>query len=72
MRKKPRYMLLRGRSDTFIIVERKWYDFSTIPRQRGAEKMWWIVRQSDDLEMLKAMGRLTDRLVYDSVNIEED
>jgi hypothetical protein len=65
-------MLLRGKFGTFIVVERKWYDFTGISKHRGNRKSYWIVKESNDLDLLKAMGKLTERLVFMNVNIEED
>ena len=56
-RRKKKYMLLRGKFGSFIVVERKWYDFTGINRKR----MWKIVRESDDHEMLQAMAKLTEK-----------
>ena len=58
-RRKKKYMLLRGRFGTFIVVERSWYD----NRNMRKDRMWKIVRESDDREMLSAMAGLTDRHV---------
>ena len=68
MRKKPKYLLLRGKDGWFIIVERKMYDLSGTAKHRGDSKSYWIVRESNDLDMLKAVGRLTEKLIFDTVN----
>lgn len=52
-------MLLRGGFGTFIVVERSWYD----NRNMRKDRMWKIVRESDNREMLSAMAGLTDRHV---------
>lgn len=52
-------MLLRGKFGTFIVVERSWYDSLNIRRGR----VWKIVRESDDREMLSAMAGLTNKHV---------
>jgi hypothetical protein len=62
-RRKKKFMLLRGKMGNFIVVERKWYDFSGIARVQGKHKMWWIAAQDDDSEMLNAMAGLTDKHV---------
>jgi hypothetical protein len=67
-RRKKKYMLLRGKFGSFIVVERKWYDFTGINRKR----MWKIVRESDDHEMLQAMASLSERHVPMRVNIETE
>lgn len=58
-RRKKKYMLLRGQFGSFIVVERKWYDYTGISRKR----MWKIVRESDDHAMLQAMAKLTEKYV---------
>lgn len=58
-RRKKKYMLLRGGFGTFIVVERSWYD----SRNMRKDRMWKIVRESDDREMLSAMAGLTDKHV---------
>lgn len=65
-RRKKKYMLLRGFSGNFIVVERKWYDFTDIAKQRG--RVWAIVAQSDDQSVLIHMAKLTDKLVAMMVN----
>ena len=52
-------MLLRGKFGTFIVVERSWYDSFNIRRER----VWTIVREDDDREMLHAMASLTNKHV---------
>lgn len=64
-RRKKKYMLLRGRFGTFIIVERKWYDHTNGRKDR----MWKIVLESDDHGMLQAMAGLTDRYVKTELKI---
>jgi hypothetical protein len=59
-------MLLRGKRGHFIVVERRWYDFTGIARQRG--RAWKIVAQHDDQSVLIHMGKLTDKLVTMMVN----
>ena len=60
-RRKKKYMLLRGRFGSFIVVERRWYDFTGIAKKRGSNQMWVIAAQSDDHAMLQAMASLTGR-----------
>lgn len=64
-RRKKKYMLLRGRFGTFIIVEREWYDHTGGRKDR----MWKIVLESDDHGMLQAMAGLTDRYVKTELKI---
>ena len=72
-RRKKKYMLLRSRSGKFIVVERRWYDYTGIARQRGSNKAWWIVAESDDHGAMQAMASLTDRHLKMRVNhIHED
>jgi len=63
-RRKKKYMLLRGKFGSFIVVERRWYDYTGISRKR----MWKIVSESDDHGMLAAMAGLTDKHVKMEVN----
>ena len=58
-RRKKKFMLLRGRFGTFIVVERSWYDYARIK----GDRMWKIVRESDDHGMLQAMASLTEKYV---------
>ena len=60
-RRKKKWMLLRSGSGNFIVVERRWYDYTGIARQRGKNKSWWIVAESDDHGAMQAMAGLTDR-----------
>ena len=69
-RRKKKYMLLRGFSGNFIVVERKWYDFTGIARQRG--RVWKIVAQHNDQSVLKTMASLTDKFVAMKINHETD
>ena len=62
-RRKKKYMLLRGKFGNFIVVERRWYDYTGIARQRGDRKIWWIVAESDDHGAMQAMASLTDKYV---------
>jgi len=62
-RRKKKFILLRGKMGNFIVVERRWYDFSGIARVQGKHKMWWIASESDDSDMLNAMASLTDKHV---------
>ena len=71
-RRKKKWMLLRGKSGSFIVVERRWYDFAGIARQRGSNKTWWIVAESDDHGAMQAMASLTDNYLKMEVNHEED
>jgi hypothetical protein len=59
-RRKKKYMLLRGKFGSFIVVERRWYDYTDIAKQRGEAKVWWIVAESDDHGALQKMAELTD------------
>ena len=67
-RRKKKYMLLRGYSGRFIVVEREWYDRKGIAKQRGDRKQWWIVTQSDDLGAMSAMAGLTGKYMKMEVN----
>jgi hypothetical protein len=67
-RRKKKYMLLRGKFGTFIVVERRWYDFAGIARKRGNDKIWWIVAESDDHGAMHAMASLTDKYSKMEVN----
>jgi hypothetical protein len=71
-RRKSKYMLLRGKFGSFIVVERKWYDFVGIAKKRGRNQSWVIAAQSNDHAMLQAMAGLTDRHVPMEVNIETE
>lgn len=73
MRRKKKYLLLRGKMGNFIVVSRSWYDRMSIGKHRGDRQMWVIASQSDDKEALEAMGNLTDRLVKQVVtNVRSD
>ena len=63
-RRKKKYILLCGKFGSFIVVERRWYDYTRISRTR----MWKIVRESDDHGMLQAMAGLTGKHVKLEVN----
>ena len=67
-RRKKKWMLLRGHAGAFIVVERRWYDYTGIARQRGDRKIWWIVAESDDHGAMQAMASLTDKYVKMYVN----
>lgn len=67
-RRKKKWMLLRGRSGSFIVVERRWYDYTEIARHRGRYKSWWIVAESDDHGAMQAMASLTDKHLKMEVN----
>ena len=69
-RRKKKFMLLRGFSGNFIVVERKWYDFTGIAKQRG--RVWAIAAQHDDQSVLIHMAKLTDKLVAIKINHETD
>jgi len=72
-RRKKKWMLLRGKHGHFIVVERRWYDYTGIARQRGRNKSWWIVAESDDHGAMQAMAGLTDKHLKMRVNhIHED
>jgi len=58
-RRKKKYMLLRGKFGSFIVVERRWYDYTGIAKKRGSSKAWWIVAESDDHGALQKMAELT-------------
>ena len=62
-RRKKKWMLLRGKRGTFIVVERQWYDRTGIGKRRGANQMWVIAAESDDHGAMQAMALLTDRYV---------
>jgi hypothetical protein len=73
MRRKKKYLLLRGKMGNFIVGSREWYDSRGIGRKRGRNQMWVRAAQSDDREMLVKMGQLTDRYVGMKVrNITEE
>jgi hypothetical protein len=71
-RRKKKWMLLRGKSGNFIVVERRWYDYVGIAKKRGSHKAWWIVAESDDHGAMQAMASLTDRHLKMKVNHEQD
>lgn len=73
MRRKKKYLLLRGKMGNYIVVHRSWYDRMGIGKHRGARQMWLIASQHDDRAVLEAMGNLTDRLVAQVVtNVRSD
>jgi hypothetical protein len=65
-------MLLRGKSGAFIVVERRWYDYSGIAKIRGKRKCWWIVAESADHGAMHKMAELTDRYLRMEVNHENE
>ena len=71
-RRKKTWMLLRGYSGNFIVVERRWYDYIGIGKIRGDSKAWWIVAESDDHGAMQAMAGLTGHYLKREVNHEED
>jgi hypothetical protein len=71
-RRKKKWMLLRGKSGFFIVVERRWYDYTGIAKDRGNSKTWWIVAESDDHGAMQAMASLTDKYMKMEVNHEID
>ena len=71
-RRKKTWMLLRGYSGSFIVVERRWYDYTGIAKRYGKHKIWWIASESDDSDMLNAMASLTDKHVKMEVNHEHE
>lgn len=71
-RRKKTYMLLRGTSGRFIVVERKWYDFTGIAKNCGKYKTWWIAAQHNDKSVLETMAKLTDKFLFTQVNHETD
>lgn len=71
-RRKKKWMLLRGYSGSFIVVERRWYDYVGIARQRGDRKQWWIVAESDDHGAMQAMAGLSGKYRKMEVNHEQD
>jgi hypothetical protein len=71
-RRKKKWMLLRGKSGYFIVVERRWYDYTNIARHRGRYKSWWIVAESDDHGAMQAMAGLTDKYLKMEVNHETE
>jgi hypothetical protein len=58
-RRKKKWMLLRGKFGSFIVVERRWYDFAGIAKHRGHRQIWKIVAESDDHGALQKMAELT-------------
>jgi len=71
-RRKKKFMLLRGKHGHFIVVERRWYDFTGIASARGNNKAWWIVAESDDHGAMQAMASLTDKHLKMEVNHETE
>lgn len=65
-------MLLRNSRGVFIVVERRWYDYVGIAKERGNRKSWWIVAESDDHGAMQAMAGLTGHYLKMEVNHEED
>ena len=70
MRRKKKYLLLKGKAGNYIVGSREWYDSRGIGRKRGRNQMWVIAAQSDDEGALMAMANLTDRLVTMKVTHE--
>ena len=62
-RRKKTWMLLRGKRGSFIVVERRWYDYTGIAKHRGHKQIWKIVAESDDHGAMQAMASLTDKHV---------
>lgn len=62
-REKKKFILLRGKRGSFIVVSRRWYDSKGIGRQRGRNQMWVIAAQHDDENVLKRMAELSGRYV---------
>jgi len=60
-RRKKKFILLRGKFGHFIVVERRWYDYTGIAKRWGKFKVWWIAAESDDHGALQAMAGLTDK-----------
>ena len=71
-RRKKTWMLLRGKSGSFIVVERRWYDYTGIAKARGFRKTWWVVAESDDHGAMQAMASLTDKYLKMEVNHETE
>ena len=71
-RRKKKWMLLRGKFGDFIVVERRWYDFTGIAKRCGKYKVWWIAAESDDHGAMQAMAGLTDKHIKMEVNHEQD
>jgi hypothetical protein len=71
-RRKKKWMLLRGKFGDFIVVERRWYDFTGIAKRYGKHKIWWIAAESDDHGAMQAMAGLTDKHIKMEVNHEQD
>ena len=71
-RRKKKWMLLRGKFGDFIVVERRWYDFTGIAKRYGKHKIWWIAAESDDHGAMQAMAGLTDKHIKMEVNHEVD
>ena len=67
-RRKKKWMLLRGKFGNFIVVERRWYDYTGIAKKRGSNKTWWIVAESDDHGAMQAMARLSGKHLNMKVN----
>ena len=71
-RRKKKWMLLRGKYGDFIVVERRWYDYTGIAKAQGFRKSWWIVAESDDHGAMQAMASLTDKYLKMEVNHVEE
>jgi len=71
-RRKKKWMLLRGKFGDFIVVERRWYDFTGIAKRYGKHKIWWIAAESDDHGAMQAMASLTDKHIKMEVNHVEE
>ena len=71
-RRKKKWMLLRGKSGNFIVVERRWYDYAEIAKKRGSHKAWWIVAESNDHGAMQAMAGLSGKHLKMEVNHEQD
>jgi hypothetical protein len=71
-RRKKKWMLLRGKSGFFIVVERRWYDYAEIAKRYGRHKVWWIVAESDDHGAMHAMAGLSGKRLEMAVNHVEE
>lgn len=71
-RRKKKWMLLRGKSGNFIVVERRWYDYAETAKKRGSYKAWWIVAESDDHGAMQAMAGLSGKYLKMEVNHTHD
>ena len=73
-RRKKKFMLLRGKGGNLIVVSRDWYDHTEALTKNMSlryGRVWKIVTQSDDEEMLITMANLTDKYIGMPMSYED-